>query len=384
MILDRGRVDPRTRVRAGSSAGSVLVLALAASPLWAQASRWEVDLTGSRIEYENAPSPLNAPSLAALSEWQDRSWYGRLTGSLTGFEDSGWSGQARGDLAGWISPFGSRSPARFELAASGGGSRHSSGFHSLIGRADARFHLVGRGFGGWAGVSVASARNSFDSTSVSGVVPSAGLWAQDGPLRATLSFAGTRVSGSTYPEVNGAITMTRGPLDVTAYAGARRAPAELGQPTERWAGATAAVWVHPRAALIVAGGRYSSDILQGLPSGRFFSIGVRFTRRRSRPIPTSAPAPIVYTPAAARSGSIGFEVEGAGRVEIAGDWTAWERVPLERDASGRWTLPFALEPGVYRFNLVVDGERWIVPPGVPEVEDGFGGRVGLLMISTHE
>jgi hypothetical protein len=28
----------------------------------------------------------------------------------------------------------------------------------------------------------------------------------------------------------------------------------------------------------------------------------------------------------------------------------------------------------------VDGERWVVPDSVPSVDDGFGGRVGLLIV----
>jgi hypothetical protein len=68
-------------------------------------------------------------------------------------------------------------------------------------------------------------------------------------------------------------------------------------------------------------------------------------------------------------------------VEIAGDWNDWQLEPLVRDASGDWPVPPGLGPGVYRFNLRVDGERWIVPEGVPEVEGGYGDRVGLLIIS---
>ena len=94
----------------------------------------------------------------------------------------------------------------------------------------------------------------------------------------------------------------------------------------------------------------------------------------------SAAAPIVYTNEQATRGNISFAVEAASRVEIAGDWNGWVSEPLTRDASGRWAIPPGLAPGVYRFNLRVDGERWIVPEDVPAVDDGFGGRVGLLIV----
>jgi hypothetical protein len=347
----------------------------------AQAPRWEVDLSGSRIEYDSL-APLNAPSMSALAEWRRPSLFGRLLGSVTGFQASGWSGQARGDLARWLSPFGVRSPVRLEFAGTGAGSHHSSGFNATILRGDVRVHVRGRRAGAWVGTSLATARNSFDTARVGGVIPSVGLWAQSGSIRATLGGSATRVSGATYPEANLALSFTRGTVDLTAYAGFRQSPRTVLSDDEGWAGLTAAVWVRPRAAVVISGGEYSPDLLQGLPGGRFFSIGIRLTSGRSRPIPLTTPAPIVYTPAAARSGSIGFEVDGAEQVEIAGDWTGWERVPMTQDSRGRWIVPAVLQPGVYRFNLRVDGERWIVPDAVPAIDDGYGGRVGLLIISN--
>ncbi|MEX2473249.1 MAG: glycogen-binding domain-containing protein, partial [Gemmatimonadota bacterium] len=63
-----------------------------------------------------------------------------------------------------------------------------------------------------------------------------------------------------------------------------------------------------------------------------------------------------------------------------GDWNDWTPEPLRQDAEGRWTLPAGLSPGIYRFNLRVDGMRWIVPDGVPVADDGFGGEVGILIV----
>ena len=349
---------------------------------WAQAPRWEMDLNASRIEYDTMAA-LNAPSISTLAEWQRPSLFGRLSGSVTGFESAGWSAQGRGDLAGLFSPLGVLNPVQLELAGTAGGSRHSSGFNSLIARADARLHVRGRSVGGWAGASLASARNSFDTAFVTGVVPSAGLWAQSGPIRATLSYLHTRISGETYPQADLAVSLSRGPIDLTVYGGLRQSPFEGLGLDESWAGATAALWVHPSAALVFSGGQYSSDVLQGLPGGQFVSVGIRLTPRRVRPIPISTRAPIVYTPEAARVGSISFEVDGARQVEIAGDWNSWELVPLSQDATGRWVVPVGLAAGAYRFNLRVDGERWIVPEGVPQIDDGYGGRVGLLLISSQ-
>lgn len=349
----------------------------------AQSPRVELDLSATRIEYDTL-APLDAPSLSALAEWQRPSLFGRLSGSVTGFDDAGWSVQGRASLAGWLSPLGVLSPVRFELAGAAGGSRYSRGFDSFVARSDARVHLRGRIVGAWAGAGLATARNSFDVAAVTGVLPSVGAWAQTGSVRATLSYLHTTVSGESYPEANLALTLSRGAVDLTVYGGLRQSPFDGADVDERWAGVSGALWVSDHAALVVSGGRYGADVLQDLPGGEFVSVGLRLTPRRARPIPVSAAAPIVYTAEATRTGGVGFQVRGASRVEVAGDWNAWVPEPLTRDASGRWVLPTALEPGVYRFNLRVDGGRWMVPEEVPSLDDGFGGRVGLLIVSEHE
>jgi len=341
-----------------------------------------MDVSGTRIEYDTVPA-LNAPSLSGLAEWQRPALFGRLSASVTGFQNAGWSVQGRGNVAGWTAPFGTLSPLRLELAGALGGARHSSGFDSFVARGDVRLHLRGRTIGAWIGSSLATARNSFDSASVTGLVPSAGAWAQSGSIRAMVSYLHTHVAGESYPEANLAVTLTRGPIDLTVYGGLRwSSVAGIGL-DERWAGASGAFWLTPNAALVVSGGRYSADLLQGLPEGRFFSVGLRLTPRRVRPIPFAAAAPIVYSPEAARSGGIAFQVDGAHRVEIAGDWNGWVPVPMTKDGSGRWRVPSPIEPGVYRFNLRIDGEEWSVPDGVPSIDDGFGGRVGLLIVSAE-
>jgi hypothetical protein len=367
--------------------GAPLLLACSAAILiapptvGAQSPRFEVDLTGTRITYDTL-APLNAPSVTALGEWLRPSLFARASGGVTRLQGSGWSVQGRGDFAGWLSPFGSASSTRLELGAAAGAGRHSSGFDSFLARAETRLHVRGRAVGAWAGAALATARNSFDSASVTGVVPNLGAWTQSGSLRATLSYQHTVLSGDSYPEANLALTLTRGQADLTLYGGARASPYGDAALDERWAGAAAAYWVTPNAAVLVSGGRYASDVLQNLPGGDFLSVGLRLTPRRVRPIPITASAPIVYSSDQAVRGAIGFEVEGASRVEIAGDWNGWTAEPLGRDSAGRWTIPPGLAPGVYRFNLRVDGERWIVPADVPSVDDGFGGRVGLLIVSS--
>jgi hypothetical protein len=356
-------------------------VALVPAGVCGQTPRLEMDVSAAKIEYDTLDA-LNAPSLSVLTEWQRPSLFGRVTANVTAFENAGWSVQGRAVLSAWLSPLGRRSPLRLELGGLAGGSRHSRGFDTSLGQIDGRMHLLGRRSGAWLGTSLDVSKNSLDSASVGAIAPNAGAWVQGRSVRGMVSYQHTSVSGDTYPEANLVATLTQGPLDLTVYGGVRRWPTALnGSRDERWAGATAVYWLTSKAALTASGGRYSSDVLQGLPGGRFLAVGVRFTARRVRAIPINAAAPIVYTLEEATTGSIGFDVDGATRVEIAGDWTDWQRVTLQRDGSGRWILPRGLEPGAYRFNLLVDGERWTVPEGVPRVDDGFGGVVGLLIVS---
>lgn len=346
----------------------------------AQTPRWELDLTASRIGFDTLPA-LNAPSLSSLLEWQRPDLVARLEASATVLEGAGWSTQGRGHLAGWLTPAGRGGPLGLELAGTAAGSRHSSGFDSFVTRVDARLHLLRPSFGAWGGAGLAVARSSYDSAAVTGIVPTAGVWGQSGPVRLTLGYTHARLEGSSYPEASAVLALTRGAIDLAAYAGLRRSSLDDASLDDEWLGASAAYWISSNAAIVVAGGRYSADVLQGLPGGDFLSIGVRLTPRRTRPIPAMTAVPIVYTVERVRSEGVTLDVPGAERVEIAGDWNGWTLEPMERTRSGSWRVPVALAPGVYRFNLRVDGERWIVPEGVPVVEGGYGDQVGLLLVS---
>jgi hypothetical protein len=45
-----------------------------------------------------------------------------------------------------------------------------------------------------------------------------------------------------------------------------------------------------------------------------------------------------------------------------------------------WEAALLLAPGVYYFNLVVDGAEWVVPAGVATIPDGMGGVIAVLNV----
>jgi hypothetical protein len=70
----------------------------------------------------------------------------------------------------------------------------------------------------------------------------------------------------------------------------------------------------------------------------------------------------------------------ARSVAIAGNWNAWTPKPLRGLGDDIWEATLQLAPGVYYFNLVVDGDEWVVPGGVATVPDGMGGVMAVLNV----
>ncbi|MDD3823397.1 MAG: isoamylase early set domain-containing protein [Sphaerochaetaceae bacterium] len=73
----------------------------------------------------------------------------------------------------------------------------------------------------------------------------------------------------------------------------------------------------------------------------------------------------------------------AEQVVVVGDWNDWE-VGAQRLAKSEndrtWSIEMELERGKeYRYQFVIDGERWIADPNAyMQVDDGFGGVNSLL------
>lgn len=350
-----------------------------ASPAVAQ--RWQLDAAPTRVEFDTV-SALNALSLAPYFEWQGRNFYTALSGSATAFEGSQWSGQGRADLSLLANPFHLLSPFRVELVGFAAATHHSTSFRTAATRGEVRFHASGRHVGGWVGGVAASGWTSGVDGIATGTGPTLGTWARYNTARAALLVTPMWLEGFWFPELSGRFSVTAGPLDLLAYGGWRDGAEGSGIDAATWGGGVVSLWLSDRLALTASGGSYAPDLLQGLPQGRFLSVGFRVATTRPKVLPVKPIGRPVYDAADGRL--LRFEVPQARRVELVGDWTNWQPVPLRRAPDGSWVLPVDFGAGVYRFNLVVDGEQWIVPEGVASVDDGYGGRTGLLVISGDE
>jgi hypothetical protein len=76
-----------------------------------------------------------------------------------------------------------------------------------------------------------------------------------------------------------------------------------------------------------------------------------------------------------------FGAAQASEVALVGDFNGWQPShSLYETAPGVWSVVVALEPGVYDYSFIVDGETWQLDPLAPQVADGFGGANSRLAV----
>lgn len=79
-----------------------------------------------------------------------------------------------------------------------------------------------------------------------------------------------------------------------------------------------------------------------------------------------------------------FEFPQASSVIISGSFNNWDEigVALDRDGEGIWFVDLELAPGRHEYRLIVDGE-WVDVPGATEtVDNPFGSRNAVLVVSA--
>ena len=144
-------------------------------------------------------------------------------------------------------------------------------------------------------------------------------------------------------------------------------------------------WVAPSVGLVGATGHSLPQFGFTVPAARYGTVGLRLALgarspveqpRRSTAEAKSNAGPTV----AVVDRRLMIRWAPARRAEVMGDFTDWKSKPLIPLGEGRWTLPSALSPGVHHLNVRFDGGAWVVPSGAVQVDDGFGGRVGLVVV----
>ena len=355
----------------------------------AQAASASIDVGGAVLRYADslrATAVTLAPAVQAGFGPATVMAYG--TGSR--LDVGSWSVQG-GLAASVFSP--ALGPVRGELAGSAGGSAHRDGTRTGETRGSARLHLTGGRGGVWAGGGLGRTSDGILRRGVR--VAEAGGWASVGPTTFSATVTPTTVDDTLrYTDAEAFLRVVLGRADVDLSAGLRSGAPEVDAlgGDRGWGGASVTWWLADRIAAVASAGTYPVSLTQGFPGGRYATFGVRLATRAAGSAEASAAPSLAGVEAATDLTAFQATDAGGGRrtlvvrapaareLEVAGDFTGWQAVPLVRGQDGWWAVTLPIPHGVHQVNLRLDRGEWRVPPGLPSVSDEFGGRVGLLVI----
>ena len=351
---------------------------LISTPLTLLAQRQASLGAGAGVVRYAGGSSFSAFTLSPAGQVQTNALYLGGSGGVSLLEGGSWAGQGRADL--WAALPWRIHTTRMAVSVSLGASTRSDGV--AAGSASAIVEAVRQGYALGAGA-------------VTGLIqqePGVGAFRVRGrgwwqltkvPTQLSLTTEATRLLGAWYTDVTGGAT----------YDGARTVGSFwLAVRASKTYGSTGAVsaslqyFVTPSIALEASGGNYLRDPFQGLPRAGFVGGGVRiFSTRRAGMSSTASPARPQLQPllASHRGGDtvvVRFRMPAAKSVAIAGNWNAWTPEVLHSLGSDIWEATLRLPPGTYYFNLVVDGNEWVVPGGVATISDGMGGMIAVLNV----
>jgi hypothetical protein len=202
-------------------------------------------------------------------------------------------------------------------------------------------------------------------------------WRPGGGTEWQFSVEPTQFFSEWFTDVGAGVQLERGPVALSLSADAR-----LSQVYGSTGAGAVLVQLFPASSvsLELGGGSYLREPYQGFPRGAFMSFGVRLgAKNPARPSPTKGPGPLVPQ---MRGDSIvvRFRFADVRAVAIAGDWDGWQVHPLRSHGGGLWEGAFLVARGVHHFNLLVNGQTWVVPAGVVTIPDGLGGSVAVLFV----
>jgi hypothetical protein len=153
------------------------------------------------------------------------------------------------------------------------------------------------------------------------------------------------------------------------------------------AAATGSYRVTPRVTLVARGGRNPSLPDQGVPSHNFATMALQLDLQnvgeKSYPLHGVIDEPVRPSfdlqPLSGNRRRIRIRLPDAATVEIAGDFTDWNPVPLQNRGLDTWEMDCTIASGPHRTNIRIDGGRWVAPPGLQTLEDEFNGVVGIFI-----
>jgi hypothetical protein len=191
---------------------------------------------------------------------------------------------------------------------------------------------------------------------------------------------------SRFSDVEGAVEWSVGPIELAAQGGYRIGGSyDVTPESRRWAAATATYWLSGQLAAVIGGGREPANPARGLPARSYANLGVMlaYWPIPKRRVPVASSATVVsfdVRDAGSSQQTLVVRVGGVERVEVMGDFTAWEPKLFNRIGRDRWEITLPITPGIHQINIRVDNGRWRPPPGTPTMRDGYSGEVGILVV----
>lgn len=359
------------------------------SVLGAQATG-SVDVGGSWVDYEGFLGSGAMFVSPALRYDAPNTTLG-ASGSYVVFE----SGRhiVQGLAAGaWRADLGDR--LRGEVSGSAGMNVYDNnpGYGHLLGRT--RLHLLSKLSGAWLGM--ATGQSFQGSSSIAPFEVELGGWTVQRSLAFGAIATRAWASGVEYSDLVGTARWRDEFLEIDGSLGVRGWSDGGGEGFYGEMHARIPIW--KRISALVSGGRYPSDRVRGVIAANYVSVSLRvdaFSASTSAP-PTALRALLheLERPGKPAAGEARLTVEAslpdlyslrvdapdARSVELTADFTDWQPIRLRRTDRNTWEATIRIASGVHRVNVRLDGGRWIVPLGLREEQDDFGGSVGVLVV----
>lgn len=365
----------------------IALLAFATQALGAQVTGF-VDLSASDIRYDLF-QPSSALALSPTVRF-DRGWTS-LTARGTLLRFASGHRDLHGSLLGttFTPAFGH---FRLEVGGDLGASRYLTlpAFSHVFGAVDLHYLLPRSG--AWIGGT--GGNTSFGGRSGTAGSFGFGLWASTPWATVSITGAHSAIGDTSYTDLEGASRVTRGRVEFEGLLGAR--VGSIGGGHGVYGEATLRLAVARGLGVVLGAGRYPTDPTRGTIAGRYVTLALRVGTPDHRPADPyrevldryrtfpSADAPVTagieIGPETGAGRILRVRAEGAGRVEVMGDFTDWQVTPLASVGQGLWEVVIPISPGPHRLEIRMDGGAWGAPAGTTRVPDEFGGETGLIVV----
>ena len=196
----------------------------------------------------------------------------------------------------------------------------------------------------------------------------------------------TGTSDSRWSSTEARLTWRQDRWWVTARAGKL---ASTRQATGFWAGVQAGAELSHGVSLLLGAGKSSRALTYAGTSGTAPHVSVGFgfntavlSHREAR-VDSSATNTTSRAFAMSDLGGglyrVAVRTRAAQSVEMACDCGGWRAQAMTRNGD-LWLAEMRASAGVHHVSIRVDGGKWIAPPGLAPIDDGFAGQAGLLVV----